>query len=49
VAILATDGFEDRSSSTRVKALADQGAITVIVSTHAGEIQGYKHDVKGTA
>ena len=47
VAILATDGFEESELIDARQALADQGASTVIVSTHAGEIQSHEHDVKG--
>jgi protease I len=47
VAMLATDGFEEAELIDTRQALADEGAVTVIVSTHSGEIQGYKHDIKG--
>lgn len=47
VAVLATDGFEQAELTEPVKALRQQGAEAVIISPHAGEIQGMNHHEKG--
>src|SRR5262245_37215998 len=47
IAILATDGFEQRELEDPRKALAAEGAKTVVVSPKPGEIQGYLHHDKG--
>jgi protease I len=46
VAVLATDGFEEAELTEPVKALRHAGADVTIVSLEAGEIQGFRHDVK---
>jgi protease I len=48
VAVLATDGFEESELTEPAKALRDAGADVQIVSVKTGEIQGVRHDVKGT-
>src|SRR5689334_15517403 len=49
VAILATDGFEQVELTEPRKALDAAGAETVLVSPKSGQVQGWKHDVKGDA
>jgi protease I len=46
VAILATDLFEESELLEPRKALDDQGATTVVIAPHAGEIQAVQHDRK---
>lgn len=46
VAILATDLFEESELIEPRKALDEEGAVTVVIAPHAGEIQGVQHDKK---
>ena len=46
VAILATDLFEESELIEPRKALDEEGAITVVIAPHAGEIQAVQHDKK---
>ena len=46
VAVLATDGFEERELTEPVKALRDAGATVEIIAPRAGEIQAFKHHDK---
>jgi deglycase len=46
VAVLATDGFEERELTEPVKALRDAGATVDIIAPKAGEIQAFKHHDK---
>jgi len=46
VAILVTDDFEQSELTEPKKALEEAGATALIVSPHAGEIQGMNHDEK---
>ena len=48
VAVLATDGFEERELTEPVKALKAAGARVTIVSLRPGEIQGVRHDLDKT-
>jgi protease I len=48
VAVLATDGFEEKELTEPVKALKKAGAVVTIVSLKTGQIQGFRHDTKGT-
>lgn len=47
IAVLATDGFEQVELTRPVDALKAAGARVEIVSSKAGEIQGFKHHDKG--
>ena len=47
VAVLATDGFEEAELTAPVQALKDAGAEVTIISLKPGEIQGFRHDIKG--
>jgi protease I len=47
VAILAADDFEQAELTEPKKALEESGARTTVIAPKAGEIQGFKHDVKG--
>jgi protease I len=47
IAILVTDGFEQVELTGPQKALQQAGATTVIVSSKAGQVQGFHHDAKG--
>ncbi len=47
VAVLATDGFEEKELTSPVDALEKAGAKVDIVSLKSGSIQGVQHDVKG--
>ncbi len=47
IAILATDGFEQVELEKPRQALADAGAVTVLVAPKAGQIQGFKHHDRG--
>jgi protease I len=47
VAILATDGFEQAELTEPHKALLAAGATVHVVSSKAGELQGFKHVDKG--
>jgi protease I len=46
VAILATDLFEESELIEPRKALDEDGATTVVIAPHAGEIQAARHDQK---
>jgi len=46
VAIMSATDFEQVEMTEPRKALNDAGAETVLISTHSGEIQGMRHDVK---
>ncbi len=46
VAILATDGFEQRELTVPRKALDQAGAKTVVIAPKPGKIQGMHHDEK---
>jgi len=46
VAIIATDGFEEKELTEPYQALKEAGANVDIVSLKAGEIQGMRHDDK---
>ncbi len=46
VAILATDLFEESELIEPRKALDEEGATTVVIAPHAGEIQAVHHDKK---
>jgi len=46
VAILVTDGFEQVEFTEPRKALEQQGAITRVVSSKRGKVQGFNHDTK---
>jgi protease I len=46
VAILATDLFEEAELIEPRKALVEEGATTVVIAPHAGEIQAVHHDTK---
>jgi len=47
VAVLATDGFEQRELERPVEALRQAGAQVQVVAPHGGEIQGFDHHDKG--
>jgi protease I len=47
IAVLATDGFEQSELEKPVAGLRAEGAEVEVVSPKGGEIQGYRHDVKG--
>ena len=47
VAIVLTDDFEQVEMTEPRKALDEAGAITRIVLTKAGQVQGFNHDTKG--
>ncbi len=47
IAILATDGFEQSELEDPRDAFAIEGAETVLVAPHAGEIQGVEHGKRG--
>ena len=47
VAVLATDGFEEKELTSPVKALQEAGATVHIVSLKSGSIQGLQHAEKG--
>ena len=47
VAVLATDGFEESELTEPVQALKDAKAQVTVVSLKPGEIQGFRHDIKG--
>lgn len=46
VAILATDRFEEAELIEPRKALVEEGAKTVVIAPHSGEIQAVHHDTK---
>jgi protease I len=46
IAILVTDGFEQAELTEPKKALEEQGAITKIISSERGKVQGFNHDTK---
>jgi protease I len=46
VAILATDLFEESELIEPRKALEEEGATTVVIAPHSGEIQAVQHDKK---
>jgi len=46
VAILATDLFEESELIEPRKALDEEGATTIVIAPHAGEIQAVQHDKK---
>jgi protease I len=46
VAILVTDGFEQAEFTEPKKALEEAGAITKVISSKHGKVQGFKHDAK---
>jgi protease I len=46
VAVVATDGFEERELIEPAQVLRDAGAEVLIVAPRRGEIQGFKHEVK---
>jgi protease I len=46
VAVLATDLFEESELIEPRKALDEEGATTVVIAPHAGEIQAVHHDKK---
>ncbi len=46
VAILATDLFEETELTEPRKALDEEGAKTVVIAPHAGEIQAVQHGTK---
>ena len=46
VAILATDLFEEAELIEPRKALEEEGATTVVIAPHAGEIQAVQHETK---
>ena len=48
IAILVTDGFEQIEMTAPRNALEDAGAITTLISPHAGEVQGWNHHDKGS-
>ena len=47
VAIVLTDDFEQVEMTEPRKALDEAGAITWLISTKAGQVQGFNHDTKG--
>lgn len=47
IAILVTDGFEQIEFTEPKKALEREGAITKVISSRRGKVQGYHHDAKG--
>jgi len=47
IAILVTDGFEQSEFTEPRVALEQQGAITKVISSRRGKVQGVHHDVKG--
>ncbi|HJV80901.1 type 1 glutamine amidotransferase domain-containing protein [Noviherbaspirillum sp.] len=47
VAILVTDGFEQVEFTDPRQALEQQGAITRVISSKHGKVQGFHHDTKG--
>jgi protease I len=46
IAILVTDGFEQAEFTEPKKALEQVGAITKVISSKHGKVQGFKHDIK---
>ncbi|CAN5447101.1 hypothetical protein BH11PSE11_BH11PSE11_30990 [soil metagenome] len=49
IAILVTDGFEQIEFTEPKKALEQEGAITKVISSKRGKVQGFHHDVKADA
>ena len=47
IAVIATDGFEERELTEPVKALRDAGATVEVISLKPGSIQGMNHHEKG--
>jgi protease I len=47
VAIIVSDDFEQVEMTEPRQALQDAGAQTVLVSIHAGQVQGFHHDKPG--
>jgi protease I len=46
IAILVTDGFEQVEFTEPKKALEEAGAITKVISSKRGKVQGFNHDTK---
>ncbi len=49
VAILLTDGFEQAELTGPQEALQQAGAVTTIISSKPGKVQGFNHDEKADA
>ncbi len=49
IAILITDDFEQVEMTEPREALRNEGGVTFLIAPHAGQVQGFKHDMKAKA